>query len=304
MSLTTSLARRNHVYRALVMEAPLLASPDLPGLLGYDKMSKVADLTTVKLTTPEAALAGTAFDYLQRFLVGEKWRREPRWDPRHVARYPLLTLLYPHALASEDLEAAAITMALLDQISRVGAGKVAKSGAHGALVRAKTVDQFVSLLSPRVLQALRELRTLNADIIEGYKARTPLIPGPHMFASPFVHGADPDAIYGSSLVELKTHKRLSSATITAALTQGFAYAMLDTLDEYRLDSVEVWEAKQHWVLTVPLSLLVPDLAGARRRLALKLRWTQHARDDEHAEDLILRGQAQAAAAQAARASDG
>lgn len=102
----------------------------------------------------------------------------------------------------------------------------------------------------------------------------PVIPAPVFVGSDLVNGADADLIIGNALVEIKAIKPRELKL--RDLQQVVCYSLLDTDDQYQLDSIAILSARYGVLVTWQLEELINKAADislkeARRLMATALR---------------------------------
>src|SRR5205823_638412 len=109
------------------------------------------------------------------------------------------------------------------------------------------VDELLALAPPGCVRDLDALVTAAAEPLAAL-SRVPVFVGPTFAGSRDVGGADGDIIAGTCLVDFKTSKKPTLES--RMIHQLVAYALLDYDDEYHLEEVALYMARQARLLRV------------------------------------------------------
>jgi hypothetical protein len=255
-------------YHILMKHMPLLAGNDAKTVLGFADLKDYPVLTTTELIFADKLLAGTAFDIYQRYLITGEWdyRYFEKLDRYIGADYPIFTKLLKWVRSENSLSpsARAVLFGHIEQYGRSGPPMEGSRYYH--LLGVSSADEYVKEMSVSVAQDIEELASINASIISRFQNETVRHVGPAFSASRLVGGADADAVYGRSLVELKTSKSLYPANVRDALRQAIAYVLLDTYEEFSVSHIEIWFSRQAYNLQIAVDQIVDDLRKARKEV--------------------------------------
>ena len=130
-------------------------------------------------------------------------------------------------LRSRDLDERCIYAAVADWEFRAGEG-------------AETWNKLEAGGTELKERLIEDIRALLAIAKENLPLSKPQF-GSTFWASPWIGGADADLIDEGCLIDIKCGKKIEA---TKFLRQAIAYAMLDVEDDYRLDSVGIYLARQ------------------------------------------------------------
>ena len=211
-----------------------------PNLAGYVKL---LDLPKGSLLTEAPigweAFSGTAFDRRLRYEYQRNYSDEVvNHGAERLQRRSGIRL--KKRLRSRDLDERSIYATVADWEFRAGQGaetwnKLEEGGAD---------------LKERLVEDIRVLLEIAKERLQ---LSTPKF-GPTFWASPWIGGADADLIDQGCLIDVKCVKKIEA---TKFLRQAIAYAMLDVEDDYGLNSVGIYLARQG----VLWKLSLEDVAG-------------------------------------------
>ena len=151
-------------------------------------------------------------------------------------------------------------LALLTAVCRGGPAEVDRGELRRLRGQAATPADLLALAPPPALGQLACFRQVfEQRLLPQLAARTGLwAVGPHFSASQLMP-ADADLIAGGLLLDLKTSARAELPL--SDIFQLAAYALMDSRDQYRLDSVGIFLARYGHLATWPLDTFLSELAG-------------------------------------------
>ncbi len=149
-------------------------------------------------------------------------------------------------------------LALATELFR--AGPMALDGPLGHLPYPTTVDNLLDLAPPAAISQLSKLRVVFETVLlpELAPRHGAWVLGP-TFAGSRLMAADADLVAAGLLLELKTYKTLSLGLHDVLQVVG--YALLDFDDEYRIDTLGLFNARYAKLATWRLYDLLHELAG-------------------------------------------
>ena len=185
------------------------------------------------------AFTGTAFDRRLRYEYQRNYSDQVVTDgAERLERRSGIRL--KKRLRSRDLDERCIAAAIADWEFRAGQGAETwnKLEVGGTDLKEKLVEDLQSLLAI----AKERLPLSNPQF------------GSIFWASPWIGGADADIVDEGCLIDVKCGKKIEA---TKFIRQAIAYAMLDVEDDYHLESVAIYLARQGVLWKIPLD----DVAG-------------------------------------------
>ena len=153
-------------------------------------------------------------------------------------------------------------LALFEQVRRMPPRRIDRS----LLFLMGTSNSLSDLLSIPETSWLEDMCTLSWSFYENYEheiCRSIAILNPTFLGSRFIGGADADLILNSCLIDIKTtiEPRIQNRT----LYQLLGYVLLDYNNEYEIDEVGIYFARQGVTLRWPLARLLDNLCRSRPR---------------------------------------
>lgn len=147
-----------------------------------------------------------------------------------------------NATDEDTLNRFCVALAYMEQCLRAPAGKILDT--HPIRGKHRFVDDLLDI-APQYM--LDDLRRLSWAFHDNYESLLMLdcVPNPMFKGSAYVGGADADIIIGNTLVDFKTTHR---PNMTADVRQTLGYALLDTTDEYGIDSIGIYYARHALLL--------------------------------------------------------
>ncbi len=194
---------------------------------------------------------GTAFDRRLRYEYEPHYSDDVVKVGAHSLAYPLEEVergvyesrmsptkyvAVQEGLSNDDLDKRSIYAAVADIEFRSGRGKEAWDALESG--GGELLERLMGDLQALLETAQRKLNLSNPVF------------GPTFSASRWIGGADADIIDERCLIDVKCVTRPSSAT--KFVRQVIAYALLDAKDEYGLDSVGIYLARQGILWKIPL----------------------------------------------------
>lgn len=291
MSLTTHLDNpRSPVRQLLEWATPLLKeaggnSADArvaKKLLGIDKLPA---LVTPNEAGANPGTVGAAFDYWVRYHLGIPARTDlvaftgasivakalvPSAAPAIISFFTNLDDLGQRLDLSKPLPEQTqmllarycVVLALFESVYRAGQllWELPVTGPTGAST--PETEPMLRAAKDSDVAAVIALGGANLPTMTSWRERVDsgatYIPNPTFAGSPSVGGADADLVLGDEVIEVKTVKDLSAATVRKALMQLVGYTLLDWDDASGIRQVGVFFARQGYRETWPLwSLLRP-----------------------------------------------
>ena len=151
-------------------------------------------------------------------------------------------------------------LALLTAVCRAGPAQVGKTSLRRLRGQAITPADLLALAPQAALDQLACVhRVFEQHLLPELATRAGLWAAGPRFAASQIMPADGDLIAGGLLLDLKT-----SARPQLQLTDIFqlaAYALMDSRDQYRLDSAGIFLARYGHLATWPLEAFLSELAG-------------------------------------------
>lgn len=306
MSLTGHLSNKESPVSTYLHEiAPRLALAGTRGNigraaadeLGFDEVLGRTLVVAIPDTVPDrlafAAIAGTAFDYRARMMIGPfrptettaaqgvlRLAADARSVPNGEHRRRVLTDTFTLAVRiidtndddathedddearrSTNLDQAAALLAWCESVYRGFPDSLNGALGHQLDAASTGVDMLASVPAT-LLSDIARLRIANkrqlADWRGSIAAGTRFAPNPVFAGSALVGGADADWLIGATLIDCKTLSRLTRPALRKVLFQLLGYVLLDFDDRLRIRDVGIWLPRY----AALASWRVEDLLGA------------------------------------------
>jgi hypothetical protein len=147
-------------------------------------------------------------------------------------------------------------LGLFEEVFRTGA--VAPGSLLNALGPTTTVDDFLEAIPNDWIEDLAQLAVLFLDVFRDRLGRAAVL-NPVFAQSRAVGGADADLISDGMLLEIKT--TINSRIDGAWIRQLLGYLLLDTVDEFEVECLGLYLARQGRLFVWPLPDALKTIAG-------------------------------------------